>query len=77
METTTLQLLPVRNNLIGGNPIIDTHAEVIETRRVQSPVITDIKRTPFVEANTKEVTIQHLTNECVVPVFSKDNEITI
>ena len=32
---------------------------------------------PFIEANTKEVTIQHLREECVVRVFSKDNEITI
>lgn len=31
----------------------------------------------FIEANTKEVDIYHLKNECVVPVFSKDNEITI
>ena len=35
------------------------------------------KRLPFIEANTKEVTIAHLKDECVVPVFSKDNEITI
>ena len=32
---------------------------------------------PFIEANTKEVSIEHLKNDCVVPVFSKDNEITI
>lgn len=31
----------------------------------------------FIEANTKEVDIYHLKNECVIPVFSKDNEITI
>ena len=35
------------------------------------------KRLPFIEANTKEVSLSHLNNECVVPVFSKDNEITI
>ena len=32
---------------------------------------------PFVEANTKEVTMHHLQSDCVVPVFSKDNEVTI
>lgn len=32
---------------------------------------------PFIEANTKEVDMRHLKEECVVPVFSKDNEITI
>lgn len=78
METAVLQLLPVRNNLIDGNHVIDTHAEVIETTRPRVITAeTSYQRTPFVEANTKETTIHHLTNECVVPVFSKDNEITI
>ena len=31
----------------------------------------------FINANTTEVDIQHLKNDCIVPVFSKDNEITI
>ena len=31
----------------------------------------------FIESNTKEVNMFHLKNECIVPVFSKDNEITI
>ena len=31
----------------------------------------------FIEANTKEVNFNHLKNECVIPVFSKDNEVTI
>ena len=37
----------------------------------------EVKRLPFIEANTKEVTIEHLKDDCIVPVFSKDNEITI
>ena len=32
---------------------------------------------PFIEANTKEVTMQYLKEECITPVFSKDNEVTI
>lgn len=31
----------------------------------------------FIEANTKKVTLTHLKNECIIPVFSKDNETTI
>jgi hypothetical protein len=31
----------------------------------------------FIEANTREATLQHLKNDCVIPVFSKDNEVTI
>lgn len=31
----------------------------------------------FIEANTEEVSISHLLNGCITPVFSKDNELTI
>lgn len=31
----------------------------------------------FIEANTMEIDLQSLKNDCVVPVFSKDNELTI
>lgn len=32
---------------------------------------------PFIEANTIEIEVSHLKNDCVIPVFSKDNEKTI
>ncbi|WP_159018694.1 DUF3871 family protein [Algibacter sp. L3A6] len=35
------------------------------------------KSSPFIEANTKEVSLFHLQNDCTIPVFSKDNECTI
>ncbi len=31
----------------------------------------------FIEANTQEVTFEHLKNDCITPVFAKDNELTI
>ena len=38
-----------------------------------------IKQTskPFIEANTKKVSLLHLKQDCTIPVFSKDNECTI
>lgn len=36
-----------------------------------------ITRLPFIEANTKEVELSHLKDDCIIPVFSKDNEVTI
>ena len=39
--------------------------------------IKPVRRLPFIEANTKEVSVGHLKNDCIIPVFSKDNEITI
>ena len=35
------------------------------------------KLKPFIEANTLEVGLHHLKQDCVIPVFSKDNERTI
>jgi hypothetical protein len=32
---------------------------------------------PFIEANTKAVEMSHLKEDCIIPVFSKDNEVTI
>lgn len=72
-----MQLMPVhRTNMLMqtfNQPKFEVEtieAEIIISRR-------ENKKLPFIEANTKEVTIQHLREECVVPVFSKDNEITI
>ncbi|MDQ8011393.1 MAG: DUF3871 family protein [Flavobacterium nitrogenifigens] len=39
--------------------------------------VTSNKSKNFIEANTLEVTLSHLQNDCIVPVFSKDNESTI
>lgn len=35
------------------------------------------KRLNFIEANTIPVTLSHLRNDCIIPVFSRDNESTI
>jgi hypothetical protein len=49
----------------------NTSSDVLENSRA-------IKKTnPFIEANTKSVSLSHLKEDCVIPVFSKDNEITI
>lgn len=37
----------------------------------------NISTSPFIEANTKKVSLEHLKNDCIIPVFSKDNETTI
>ena len=44
-------------------------------------IIDNVARTDkslhFIEANTQEVDFCHLANECITPVFAKDNELTI
>ena len=44
-------------------------------RPVQDKTADEIS--PFIESNTLRVTISELKNNCIIPVFSKDNERTI
>lgn len=69
---TTLQLQPVREHLI---PLTSARQETQTHLVVRTSEAYSSK--PFIEANTKAVTMQHLKDECIIPVFSKDNEITI
>ena len=36
---------------------------------------TTVRNLPFIEANTHEVDMRHLREDCIIPVFSKDNEV--
>ena len=58
---------------------LQTHnAEIIRfqpTFTVESSINTNNK--PFVEANTEEVGLSFLRSRCTIPVFNKDNEITL
>lgn len=81
----TMQLQPVRTNIypliLNGNHSESSDFISIsgaETTKGASGVGVRVKsKLPFIEANTREVNVEHLKNDCVVPVFSKDNEITI
>ena len=73
-----MQLTPIRP--VNHKPIFRPLGAIEEAVIIDAPTL-DIaplkERKHFIEANTKEVTLQHLKNECVIPVFSKDNEVTI
>ena len=78
METMQLQPVGVKSMLCPSraNQIEDAvYTEVIDN--VAASAVPTINKLPFIEANTIEVPLDHLKNECIVPVFSKDNEITI
>ena len=73
-------LQPVKANLIYPSRVnrtlgLSQQQDIIDVEPILSR--REVKRLPFIEANTKEVTIEHLKDDCIVPVFSKDNEITI
>ena len=66
---TSIELGNKANSILSVGVSPKTKATVEESERS--------KRLPFIEANTKEVSVGHLKNDCIIPVFSKDNEITI
>ena len=56
--------------------------ELIASNQIENVVqdTTVVQKTTsskFIEANTQEVTLNHLKKDCIIPVFAKDNETTI
>lgn len=84
MNTQVTQSWPVEShNLVDGFSRYTTKNLLIPKRETFSdtPSLSDSNSYPsarhFIESNTKSADLYHLRNDCVVPVFSKDNEITI
>ena len=56
--------------------VVPQQVEVVSSHEVvPSSSISDNNK--FIEANTQEVTLSHLRQDCTIPVFAKDNETTI
>ena len=53
--------------------LIINNAQIIP----KEEIVTTNSKGNFMEANTEQVTLNHLQKECIIPVFSKDNESTI
>ncbi len=73
--TTEIFKIPKTTNIIENvnNRVIDITPNIDNKKEV----ISQIEKSPFIEANTKSVSLSHLQNDCIIPVFSKDNEKTI
>ncbi len=56
-------------------PFLLENTETLHTNDLASKKVSESK--PFIVANTSEVGLNHLRNDCIIPVFSKDNEKTI
>lgn len=68
-----LVLLPTMAQKRRGN-----FGQFAEDATIISEETTKVKKVNhFIEANTMEIDLQHLQSDCIVPVFSKDNELTI
>ena len=77
-----MELMPVRQierRIQPYREVVDVQpidVQPIDVQPVKLEVVTGHSK-QFIEANTKATTLQHLKNDCIVPVFSKDNELTI
>ena len=66
-----LQIMPVQRTSRNFGEYAEEAVIIEEQPKVK-------KENPhFLEANTLEVTMQHLKEDCITPVFAKDNELTI
>lgn len=63
--------------LMSVNP--NNEVQIVATNSTPNQLVSqqDYEPSPFILANTEEVTLQHLKHDCIIPVFSKDNEKTI
>lgn len=59
------------------NKILEGEPEFSQPLLISTSETSDYVRKPFIVANTMEVELEHLRNDCIIPVFSKDNEKTI
>ena len=75
-ETFTLQPVKQVSTIENANNIISVPG-ILQVQNTFTPIATKFYDKPFIEANTQEVNLYNLKNECVIPVFSKDNERTI
>lgn len=73
LESYTLQ--PVRQTVEPNNRLVQTPG--LYKPQDDIPAVSAFPPKPFIEANTSEISFHSLKKDCVIPVFSKDNERTI
>ena len=68
-----LTLAPVNNTITIPERLVEKKAPTF--LEVKQPLV--LPKLPFIEANTENVSLSHLKEDCIIPVFTKDNEITL
>ncbi len=74
-----MELVPIQREIekVSQVPLSnEVHSSILQQVKVlENPL--QFQQKPFIEANTEEVQLRELTQNCIIPVFSKDNEKTI
>ena len=66
------------NGLVLMPTVAENRTSFFADAEIVEPIVETVEvPNHFIEANTVEVTVEHLANDCVTPVFAKDNELTI
>ena len=66
------------NGLVLMPTVAENRTSFFADAEVVEPIVEKVELpNHFIQANTVEVTVEHLANDCVTPVFAKDNELTI
>lgn len=61
-----------------GTPTVNHSPQIVGLERAKVPADElQFEQKPFIEANTQEIDLLELGTDCIIPVFSKDNEKTI
>ncbi len=76
MELVPVTQEPKTANIIGKS---SRRGEIVIESKINNEVenIPQFEPKPFIVANTQDTTLRELKNECIIPVFSKDNEKTL
>jgi hypothetical protein len=66
------------NGLVLMPTVAENRTSFFADAEVVEPIVEKVELpNHFIQANTVEVTLEHLATDCVTPVFAKDNELTI
>lgn len=68
---------PETSNVVQAFLIHNSKVQTISHNPAVLAESRDNQPNPFILVNTSEVTLHHLQSDCIIPVFSKDNEKTI
>ncbi len=69
-----MELMNVKQN--NSNVLLSDSTTELQSNRNELSERKNIESNPFIEANTVQVSMEHLRKDCIVPVF-KDNEVAI
>ncbi|MGD1318674.1 DUF3871 family protein [Chryseobacterium sp. 2R14A] len=76
-ESNTINNKPESLNVVQAFLVPDSKVQNVSHTPIVLAENGENQPSPFIIANTSKATLHHLQNDCIIPVFSKDNEKTI